>query len=295
MPYTAQIYPVLVSCPSDVATDVDAVVEAVIRWNAVYGRKFGAAGMPLYWGSHAAAEYGHRPQKALNDQLVEQADIVIALFWHRLGTGTGVARSGTVEEIEEAHARGARVAILRCTRSATPDEIEADQLKELNSYLADIQDKALILEYAHVGQLKSHVENVLTQAASSSAAQAKAEVVDSPLGVVEAAQVWPTLDRRESSETDSKGRLKTKNRWYLVLSNTGQEPAKNVDYALEPDGDGDVPMDMGDGGALEQLPPGAKTEVQLHLHSGVASRARCTVTWTDSQGRHENLGTLRFF
>jgi len=75
MPYSAQIYPLLVSSPEDVSSDADAVVNAAHRWNVIYGKKFGSNVMPLSWIKHAVAEYGVRPQEALNKQLVEQADV----------------------------------------------------------------------------------------------------------------------------------------------------------------------------------------------------------------------------
>lgn len=297
MPYSAQIYPLLVSSPSDISADADPAVDAVLRWNVLYGRQFGSSVLPLHWKKHAAAEYGRRPQEALNKQLVDQADLVIALFWHRLGTNTGQAESGTVEEIEEGHKRGAHVAILRCVRDIPPGDLDGDQLKRLNEYLAEVRGKALILEYGDENELRQHVETVLTRVVSAAAAQAEAQSDAEPAKASDGslAQVWPRLDRRETVETDSRGRAKTKNRWFLVLSNSGQAPARHVKYLLEPDGEGEAPLDLEGDRELEILPPGADVETQLHLHSGVASQARCTVTWVDSAGSHENAATLRFF
>jgi len=276
-------------------------VNAAHRWNVIYGRKFGANVMPLHWAKHAAAEYGVRPQEVLNKQLVEQADVVIALFWHRLGTDTGEAESGTVEEIEKADARGSHVAVLRCIRDIPAGDLDPEQIKRLDYYLASIQNKALVLEYSDENGLRQHVETILTRVVSTSSAQAEAQTeaesnepsTAPPTGPP--AQVWPTLDRREGVKTDSKGRVKTENRWFLVLSNTGHEPATHVKYVLEPDGEGEAPLDFEGDRELEALPPGGDAENQLHLHSGVASQARCTVTWEDSAGEHENFATLRFF
>lgn len=299
VPYSGQIYPLLVSAPADVSGDVATVLDAAQRWNVIYGKTFGSNVMPLYWKRHAAAEYGVRPQEALNEQLLDPADVVIALFWHRLGSDTGEAESGTVEEIEKAHARGSHVAVLRCTRDIPSAALDPEQLQRLNDYLARIQDEALILEYSDENALRQHVETILTRVVSASSAQAEAQAEGEPaVGSVmteRPAEVWPTLDRREGIKTDSKGRVKTQNRWFLVLSNTGNEPAKHVRYRLEPDGDGEPPLDLEADRELEALPPGARAENQLHLHSGVAPQARCTVTWEDSGGEHENFATLRFF
>lgn len=300
MPYSAQIYRLIVSSPGDVSGDVPTVFDAVHRWNVIYGDTFGANVLALHWESHAAAEYGGRAQESLNRQLVERADLVIALFWHRLGTDTGEAESGTVEEIETAHARGAHVAVLRCTRDIPPAELDVDQMRRLDEYIGRIRERALILDYSDENALRGRVETILTSVVSTSSAQAEAqaggEVPDADDALAKRrAQIWPTLDRREGTKTDSKGRVRTENRWYLVLTNAGDEPAKHVRYVLEPDGEGEPPMDLSDARALEALPPGAKVERRLYLQSGVAAHARCTVTWEDSAGEHESDGTLAFF
>lgn len=297
MPYSAQIYPLLISSPGDVSNDARLVANAAHRWSVIYSRNFGTNVLPLYWASHAAAEYGVRPQEALNKQLVEQADIVIALFWHRLGTETGEAESGTVEEIEKAYERGAHVAVLRRRRHIPSGDLDPDQAKRLDVYLDSIRDKALILEYSDENDLRQHVETILTRVVSTSAtkAEVQSEEAPGPAATESPAQVWPRVDRREGVKTDFQGRLKTDNRWFLVLSNTGREPAKHVKYFLEPDGEGEAPFDPEEDRELEVLAPGTDAENQLHMHSGVASQAQCTVTWKDSAGEHANIATLRFF
>jgi hypothetical protein len=47
---------------------------------------------------------GRRPSS--NDQLVDDADILIGLFKARIGTPTGISASGTIEEIDRLVAAG---------------------------------------------------------------------------------------------------------------------------------------------------------------------------------------------
>lgn len=49
---------------------------------------------------------GSTGQGQINEQLVDAADIVLAVFDARLGSPTAVAISGTAEEIFRAHDRG---------------------------------------------------------------------------------------------------------------------------------------------------------------------------------------------
>src|ERR1017187_1743877 len=96
MAYSVLARRLLISCPGDVPdSDLHLVQQAINRWNGIYGEQFGAAIIPISWGTHAAAEFGDAPQDLLNKQLVDRCDICLALFANRLGTPTASADSGT--------------------------------------------------------------------------------------------------------------------------------------------------------------------------------------------------------
>lgn len=50
--------------------------------------------LPVKWETHAIPQSGIRPQEAINRQLVNQCDVLLGMFWTKLGTSTGVAESG---------------------------------------------------------------------------------------------------------------------------------------------------------------------------------------------------------
>jgi hypothetical protein len=306
VPYSTIAYQLLISAPSDLLEeDIRAAFDAVARWNVLYGRPQGATVVPTYWKLHSAAEHGARPQESLNKQLVEDADILIALFWHRLGSPTGEAESGTVEEIEEVSANGAYVGVLRCTRDIPHGGFDADQVGRLEAFLGEIQPKSLVLDYEESGALRERVDTILTTAVTELRTRAEAQVAaTADPGAAESAhaalsqgtEVWPRVERSETVETDAKGRVKTKNHWKLVLSNTGDEPARRVMYRLEAENPDDaLPHQLGDPNALEVLAPHTDAPYALFMHMGVAEQARCIVTWEDSTGERENVATLRFF
>jgi hypothetical protein len=51
------------------------------RWNVLLGEQFQHVVVPVSWSEHAAAEFGQPPQDILNRQLVDVADLGIAVFW----------------------------------------------------------------------------------------------------------------------------------------------------------------------------------------------------------------------
>jgi len=280
--YSASAYSVLISAPGDVRDeDLHAATEAVNRWSNIYGRRMAVAAVPAHWRHHSAAEHGIRPQASLNSQLVDSADIVIALFWHRLGTATGEAESGTAEEIKEAADRGAYVAVFRCLRDYPQQELDQKQLGDLEAFLSALTKNSLMLSYRSGGELATHVDTVLATAISESRTEAEVSARSSGIG---GADVWPRVER-------------TGRNTKLRITNSGTEVAKNVRFRLEKENeaDGDLPVERSQDNLLEALAPNGDADYLLFLHMGVADQARCVVTWEDSGGEHENAATVRFF
>ena len=95
-----KVYRVMIGSPSDLAEERQAATDAVHEWNAQHADAEGAVLLPVKWETHALPTSGVRPQSAINDQLVDRCDILVGMFWTKLGTSTGIAASGTVEEID---------------------------------------------------------------------------------------------------------------------------------------------------------------------------------------------------
>ena len=83
------------------------------------------------WESHAAPELAGRAQQIINDRLLINADALIGIFWTRIGTPTGAAESGTLEEIQEHHARGRPVHLYFSNRSFNPGDVDEVQYEDV--------------------------------------------------------------------------------------------------------------------------------------------------------------------
>jgi hypothetical protein len=101
MPQAGQIYRALIASPSDCQGERAAIPEVLQDWNAAHSLTSRACILPMRWELDAYPALGDRPQALLNKQLVSQCDLLIGTFWTRIGSPTGVARSGTAEEIAE--------------------------------------------------------------------------------------------------------------------------------------------------------------------------------------------------
>lgn len=152
MAYPANVFRVLIASPGDVAEEREIAVRAIQEWNDLNSAERQIVLLPLRWETHAAPEYGARPQAVINRQVADRCDLVIGIFWTRMGTSTGVSESGTVEEIERAAADGKPVMLYFSQSKQDPDKIDIEQLARLRDFKRKTLPNALIETYA------SHIE-----------------------------------------------------------------------------------------------------------------------------------------
>ena len=108
--------------------------------------------------------------------------------------------------------------------------------------------------------------------------------------------IWPRLEVTESPSTDSKGRLRTKRRWRLVLESTVPRPVNKVRYRYE-DGEGNdvdtfsLREDRSE--PIETLPPRGSAEFPVLRALGSPSQAICVVQWEDQGELRTTRATVR--
>ena len=159
---------VMLACPSDITRDeIEAFFDAVHNWNLDHAEEYAVALVPKHWSTHAHPRLGGRAQGVINQQLADKADILIALFWTRLGTDTGVAESGTVEEIMEFHHTGRPVKLYFSDAQVGPG-IMADQkalaeFNRLDQFKKKAQSLGLYGSYTNVADLTEQLDRHLMQ------------------------------------------------------------------------------------------------------------------------------------
>ena len=154
MPSRSQTYRVLIASPSDLAEERQAATEAVYEWNAQHATAESVVLLPIKWETHATPQSGVRPQAAINRQLVASSDLLIGMFWTKLGTGTGVAESGTVEEIDQLVAAGKPALLYFSRRPIDPNKIDIKQHAKLRKFKAATYAKALVGEFSSTMELR---------------------------------------------------------------------------------------------------------------------------------------------
>ncbi|MBR6095605.1 MAG: response regulator [Oscillospiraceae bacterium] len=131
MPKQASVYDCLISCPGDVAQYIPQLEDAARRFND----RFGAANNVMLhltrWPTHSYPEMGAHPQTLLNRQIVDNADLLLGLFWTRFGTPTLDFESGTEEEIERSIADGKPVLLYFLDIPVNPSQIDLAQYQKV--------------------------------------------------------------------------------------------------------------------------------------------------------------------
>jgi nucleoside 2-deoxyribosyltransferase len=173
MPRLATVLEVLIASPGDVAAARDLIEDTLHDWNAAHSRTSGVVLQPIRWETHARPEMGDRPQAIINRQIVDSADLLIGVFWTRLGTDTGVASSGTAEEIGRFVASGKPVALYVSEEPAQLDKIDLDQYQRLKLFRAGIEKSGLLATYSSAADLRVKLARHVAQTVNALIAEGK--------------------------------------------------------------------------------------------------------------------------
>jgi len=153
----------MIATPNDVQDERDVIREVIHEWNVVHSQERRAVLLPVGWETHSVPTIGERPQEALNNQMVRDCDLLVAVFWTRLGTDTGKAESGTVEEINE-HVDAGKPAMLYFSNTPVVlNSIDQAQYAALTEFKNNVKGRSLYQEYGSAEEFKTTFTRQLVQ------------------------------------------------------------------------------------------------------------------------------------
>ena len=109
------------------------------------------------WETHSLPDLTAPPQEVLNQQIVDDCDFALAVFWTRLGAPTSAYRSGSIEEIDRLRKRGARVLIYFSAAPIPQDRLTDDQFQKLQELKAELQKEWLLGVFNGIAHLREQV------------------------------------------------------------------------------------------------------------------------------------------
>lgn len=154
MSYSAEVYKILIASPGDVGEERKVISEVINQWNILNAENNKIVLLPIKWESHSAPMMGDRPQSIINEQLVRGCDLLIGVFWTRLGTATGASESGTVEEVEYFIKQGKPVMLYFSSREVDPKKLDIDQYTALRHFEEKMRKIGLTGSYENLVDFK---------------------------------------------------------------------------------------------------------------------------------------------
>lgn len=163
MAYNAKAIKVMIASPSDVSKERQIIRQVINEWNIVNAENRKIVLMPIASDTHATPEMGDRPQAIINSQLLKDVDLLVAVFWTRLGTPTGVAPSGTVEEIQKHLEAGKPALIYFSSEPVRPDSVDNEQYSALRAFKESLRLTGLFEEYEDLSEFETKFSRHLGQ------------------------------------------------------------------------------------------------------------------------------------
>ncbi|WP_321418953.1 hypothetical protein [uncultured Desulfobacter sp.] len=157
MPRYAQVFRVLVASPSDLSKQRDEAFKAIQDWNKSKGLNntvLEAVGWEFDVYPDISIEGG---QHIINKQIVDSSDIVIAMFWTKLGTPTNSSQSGTIEEIDRAVKLGKKVMVYFSNENPTYESIIPEEFERLKEYQKKCFGLGIMGAFSTAGELHKKI------------------------------------------------------------------------------------------------------------------------------------------
>jgi len=163
MTFQATVLNVMIASPGDVARERVIARDVILEWNAINASDRSLVLMPVGWESHSTPSMSDRPQAVINSQVLEHCDVLIAIFWTRLGTPTGEFASGTAEEIEKHLAAEKPAMIYFSNAPVVPDSINPGQYQAMTEFRDSLMQRGLVSMYDDAPSFRNDLFRHLSQ------------------------------------------------------------------------------------------------------------------------------------
>ena len=147
MSYTAQTFNVMIASPGDVASERAIIRDVIYEWNAIHSNMRKIVLLPIAWESHSSPDSGSPAQRIINSQLLTRCDLLVGVFWTRIGTPTESFASGTVEEIEKHIATGMPAMLYFSSAPVALEKSKFEQFEKLEEFKESMRNRSLYEGY----------------------------------------------------------------------------------------------------------------------------------------------------
>jgi hypothetical protein len=161
MAYDGKVLQVMIACPDDMSKERQIVRDVIYGWNDVHARPNNLIFWPVDWETHLAPDLHGRPQDIINERLLKHCDLLVGLFGSKLGTPTGKAESGSVEEIKRHQAAGKPTMIY--FSSMVQSNVDPSHLAALQEFKEWCKSKGIYRPFSNQDDLREQFARHLPQ------------------------------------------------------------------------------------------------------------------------------------
>lgn len=148
------IYDIIVSCPSDVQDEKEAINRVIGEINQYSIERHQMMFRVKNWLTDVDSDVGEPAQEHINKTLVDKCDILVGIFKTRLGTPTKVANSGAEEEIDRFVKQGKKCFLyFATTANINLTNLNVEQLTKLNEFRKKCESNSLYKAFDSIDAL----------------------------------------------------------------------------------------------------------------------------------------------
>jgi hypothetical protein len=138
---------IFVASPSDVSDERELLDTVVSELNRTWSNSLGVTLELLKYETHVRPAFSTDPQAVINEQIGQDYDAFIGIFWSRIGTPTPRAVSGSIEEFDKAYSRwesnnkSPEIMVYFKDAAIPPSEVDPKQLAAVQEFKASMSEK----------------------------------------------------------------------------------------------------------------------------------------------------------
>jgi hypothetical protein len=147
MPRSNTVLQVFVASPGDVAEERRILESVITETNKIWSSNLNITFELVKWETDVYPSFSSDPQAVINEQIGEEYDVFIGIFWGRLGTATPRASSGSIEEFERALSRNKisdgqypKVMVYFKDSPISPSKIDSIQIQKIQEFKESLSD-----------------------------------------------------------------------------------------------------------------------------------------------------------
>lgn len=149
--FKATVIETFIATPSDIIQERTIIRDIINEWNIINSKSRNVIIKDLGWENDIYSTFSDgRAQESINKQILEESDLLIGVFWTRIGTPTGEFISGSVEEITK-HINAEKPVLLYFSdMPVRPDSVDQEQYQKLIEFKEWCKQKGIYNPYDKV-------------------------------------------------------------------------------------------------------------------------------------------------